>query len=174
MAATNFILTVYSKIMALLEAHAPVAGKLEIGNEVREDQSKLYPRARGAKLPNDFPQVYLTVGDTNGSILESTFAYEDVNFDPTNGGWEEGIVQSFEIKIVHEALNLSLNSIFEVEVLTALRKGGPRLGQTFVTGWTYTMRRQETTKGAAAGALRQITTITLPVQMQFDGSQLVI
>jgi len=173
MSATNFILDVYSKLFALLEAHTPIASALKVGNEVREDQNKRYPRTLGAKQPADFPRAYLTVGDTSGTIAESTFSYEDVGFDPTQGGWEEQIIQSYELKIVHEACDLAKNSLFEAEALTALRKGGPRLSKSYVIGWTYTARRQETAKGEASGVKRQITTIIIPVTMQFDGAQLI-
>lgn len=176
MASTNFIIDVYGSIMSLLEASSPVAAPLKPANEAREDQGRLAPRVLGAKKPADFPRVELRAGTTNGGWLatDQTFQTMDSTFDPSQGGWLENITQNFEIKIIHEACDLTKNSIFELEVLTALRKGGPHFGHPYVIGWTYTAQRQETNKGAAAGTLRQITTITIPVQMQFEGSELVI
>ncbi len=170
MAATNFILDIYTALWALLEAHTPVSSVLKIGNEVREDQNKLYPRTRGAKLVADFPRIYGKVGTTDGALSDETFASED----DAAFGWLEQIVQTYEFKIVHEACDLAKNSILELDVLTALRKGGQDLGFSYVTGWKYNVTRLETNKAEAAGQLRQITTIIIPVEITFEQAETVI
>lgn len=182
MPATNFILAVYQQILALLGANVRVAAALKAGNTVREDQGKFQPRdARGAKNAVDFPRVYLrqrgfelVAGSQSPDGEElGVFAEEATGFTPSTGDWEEKIGQPFDVKIVHDGLDLAAASAFELDVVEALRDGGTKLGLDYVIGWSYAAQSIETDRDAdAPGRMRRVTTITLTVQMHLHGSEL--
>jgi hypothetical protein len=177
MAATNYILTLYQRIFTLLENHAPTAASLKLGNEVREDQGRLNPRGSTAKAPADFPRVVLrhTGGTDTGFTEEPTFAAMESDIVTAGGTWIEKVTERFEIKAVYDDLSLNKSSIFELELKTAIRKGGPRLGIDYVTGWSTTTETVETdTDPDFPSRMRRVTKIILTVTCYFEGTELIV
>jgi hypothetical protein len=174
MSATNYLLALYQKIFALAEAHAPTAGKLKIANEVREDRGLRNPNPQRAKAPADFPRVVLRDKGVTDSVFneDATFSTQNDDFDPATDSWSEKITQTYEAKILHDGLNLTNASAFELELMTALRKGGPRLGLPYVTGWTTSSTTTETANDTDGPGLRRVTTLTIAVSMMFEGPEL--
>lgn len=177
MAAINFILEIYQAIWDLVEAHAPTAGKLKPANEVRFDQGKRQPpkMIMGARQDADFPSVKLEARSLVDQAFTSdpTFAVLNDTFEVADGSWQEPITQTFEAKITHNDFQQDKNWQFEAELMTAIRKGGPRLGLAYVVGWTIQIDRTEKNKEEAGGTLRPFTLIRITVQMLFEGSELI-
>jgi hypothetical protein len=176
MAAANYILAIYQKVFALLEAHAPTAAALKAGNEVREDRGKLNPRGTAAKQPADFPRIVLrhTGEEDTGFTEDPTFAAMESDIVTSGDGWREKVTLTYEVKAIHDSLNLTSASLFELEAKTAIRKGGPRFGLDYVVGWTTSSKSVETDQDQdAPGRMRRVTTITLSVTCEFEGSELI-
>lgn len=176
MAAVNFILAIYQQLWTLAEGHAPTRGKLKDGNEVREDQGRLNPRGARAKAPADFPRIILRhtgLTDT-GFIQEPTFANLESDILASGQGWQEQATVTYQAKVIHDDLRLDVGASFELELMTALRKGGPRLGIDYIVGWTTNLQTVETDADAdAPGRMRRVTTITITVTCLFEGSELI-
>lgn len=176
MAAVNFILAIYQQLWALVERHAPTRGKLKDGNEVREDQGRLNPRGTRAKAPADFPRIILRhtgIADT-GFTQDPTFASLESDIVTSGQGWQEQATVTYDAKIIHDDLRMDVGASFELELLTALRKGGPRLGIDCIVGWTTNSKTVETDADLdAPGRMRRVTTITITVTCLFEGSELI-
>lgn len=177
MAASNYILAVYQKIFTLLENHAPTAAALKIGNQIREDQGKLNPRGTIAKQPADFPRIILRhTGMTDSGFTEdATFAAMESDIVDSGDGWSEKVVLNYQAKVIHDSLDLNKASIFELEAMTALRKGGPRLGLDYIVAWTTNALTTEVDNDPdAPGRMRRVTTITINVTCAFEGTELTV
>jgi hypothetical protein len=176
MAALNFLIGPYARVFALLEAHTPTAGKLKVANEMRADVGKAYPEVLDAKKPADFPRVYLRRPRFDGAMFtgeETTaFAQENAAFNIATDPWEGRFTLTLDGKIVHKDSNDAVNSIFEAEFITALIKGGPKLGLVYVDSWTFNATTIETAKDEAGGTKRQVTTFTIPIKLIITGDEL--
>jgi hypothetical protein len=177
MAATNYILAIYRALWTLAEAHTPTAGKLRVGNEVRMDDGKLTPpKLRLNKQAADFPQVTLRyTGETDtGFEQDPTFSTLDPNVVTSGNSWNEQITLTYQAKVIHDDLRLDVGALFELELKTAIRKGGPTLGLDYVTGWTTNSQTVETDQDPdAMGHLRRVTTLTINVTCLFEGTELI-
>jgi len=177
MAATNYILAIYQALWNLANAHAPTEAALKLGNQVREDGTHINPRGTRAKAPADFPRAWLRhtgVSDT-GFTEDPTFAAMESDIVTAGDGWGEKIAVTYELKVIHADLVLTKASIFELELMTAIRKGGPRLGLDYVIGWTTNAQTTETaTDPDAPDVIRRVTVITITVNCWFEGSELIV
>lgn len=178
MAATDYLTAVYSKLRALLEGHAPYTSAVKIGNRIYMDGDKIDP-FKNAMQDSDFPQAALFMGDLTDSMfsLEQQYAYRGVTAQ--NAVWTEDLTPVYQLAITHPDLRMAPANLLTLEAMTAIRKGGPRLGLEYVqlvgpiraTRTIVTNERDE--GGNPTGRRRLRTDITIPVLIRLKGHQLI-
>lgn len=173
MSETDYTSAIYARLWALLEAHATFASLVKPGNRIKLDGSAADPFKQSLN-DGDLPQVVIGMGDAEDSLWTLTQQYAYSHLTPAaqlSGVSRE--VMNFTITHVGVDLRIGKANPITHAILTALRKGGPRLGLAYVQtcGPAHYGHRitasQVNEYGDAAGTKRLVVTITVPVAVQF-------
>jgi len=178
MAYTPIIATVHDRLILLLERHDPTRVVFKVANtSKRADTTRRGLQAKPAlKQTADWPQIELRLGRSwEEELLAETFGDEDGDED---GDRQIFMVQTFEIKVVHQAFNVAQNSGDVLQVAKAIRRGGRKLkdpdtpdsGLPYVFGWERVTR--EVTREIVGGDAREVTRIYWPIRMCVFESEL--
>lgn len=177
MAATQFITAVYDKIWDLLEAHTPFTDVVRIGNRLDWTAGKAVVKRYGlpGKAPGDYPEVSLELGDGGGDVWgESHYGMRNPATAAASIGGTEPMTLNYILTIVTDDKRITAEQLVFMEMMTALRKGGPRWGFSYVRRWGrgWSLARSFEASDETGQRLRPITRITIPVEFQFDVQQL--
>jgi hypothetical protein len=176
MAATDFAKLVYVQLWTLLEAHTGFTDRVKAGNRVKVTDGKLDPEKQ-LKQDADFPEAMLVHGGFTDGMLTGKTGYQTFAAGATTSAqsWIEMHTDVFRAVITHQDLRMDINSALVAEFLTALRKGGARLGLTYVWSWGPVVGTNEIVsdgEGPTKGTLRQVTRIEIPVTRRHHGEDL--
>ncbi len=181
MAATQFIVAVYDKIWDLLEAHAPFTDAVRVGNRLDwtlgRAVAKRYALAAG-KAPGDYPEFSLELGGGQDEWFgDGHYGMRSPATAPASIIWTEVLRQDYVINIITDEKRITSEQLVYLEAMTAIRKGGPRLGLAYVHhvgGKTTPVTTERTVEATdeTANAMRPVTRITIPVIMKFQGSEM--
>jgi hypothetical protein len=179
-ALTDYRTLVYQRIWALLNANPQIADVS--GNRIDLTQSSKEARQRspGQKMPSEFPRITVTNGRFTNSVFgaEPSFAHEDERV-MENGGWIVKRTCLYKITVESAVLTIGQIDTLEEAVQQAILAGGPMLGASdalpplpyVTTIGPMTAQDPKTTDRDkyGQGTMRQVTEISLPVGMTFDG-----
>lgn len=176
MAIPQRILAVYQRLWAIWEADNVEddgwANQVKLPNRIRFDlESKAPPRTHITQgKPQDFPATMLELGDfvdridTDGLTLGSERGL---------CGRDELVEQMFIATVASRALKIGEIDLLAVRMVSLIRDESPRLGLSKELGGfidsvgQITARVVRTKRGMAAGTLRHVTTIRIPVNLFF-------
>lgn len=173
MAATDFIGGVYAKLWTLLEAHGEFTSRVRAGNRIKLDGTATDPFKEFLK-DSDLPQVVIGLGSGSDSQYQLTAGYDDAYGATVSGLANVGnILQTYVITQITADLRIGVANPLTLEILTALRKGGPRLGLSYVKSWGPVTWDHIITSdrvneyGDAAGTKRLVVSFSVPVMFQY-------
>lgn len=175
MSATNYPKLVYSRIWTLLLAHTPFTTAFPDGKRTRFDGTERDPRHETIG-ENNLPHATLFPPSINIGGFTSTPNYgHKLNHDPlTANDWAEIWTLNFRLEVIHRTLEFSPGSLQLMEIATALRKGGPKLGLAYVRRWG------PLSAGAAVNSPPELYgesvwrhDLIIPVELFINGSDLV-
>jgi len=186
MAATDFITTLINRYWTLLEAHAPIvtegsAGYIAPRNRIKLTGTLKDPFKNGWN-DGDFPELTIGVPAFSDSLFTREQHYNHrPAYNPTTEPWTEDVQLDVSIEIIHPDMQYAAASARTLEVLTAIRKGGPALGITAfrvqqtgpIIGRNAVVSGRAGEYANAGGTRRLSTIITNPVLLRFKGSQLI-
>lgn len=179
MAAITATINVYNKLRTLLEEHAPFSGEVRVGNWIdwTQGQSVVKKYALPNKAPADYPEIELEVSDDEDTLATLTPHYGMRNpaVAATAVVWTEQIRQVYVLTITTEQKLVTQQQLLLDEGKTALRKGIPRLGFSYVHsfGPLITQRTMEQANERNE-RLYRVARITIPVVFQFNGADLLV
>lgn len=177
MAAQQFITAAYDAIWALLTAHTGFTSNVRAGNRLNwtTGQAEVKRFGLGSKAPSDYAEVSLELGgfiDT-GYSLTANYGMRNPAVPVSSLVWTEEYQQDFTLTIVTDAKRITVSQLVELETLTALRKGGPRLGLSTVAKWgPVTGERAFESTDDTGNIVRPVTRMTIPVLFRFNGQDL--
>jgi hypothetical protein len=170
MAALNYIQAIHDRIWAIVEGHAPTAGKFRLGNRLKLNKPTPDNKPK-SRQPADYPELIIRPTSGTDSAYDTPETFGELD---SSTGWESEITQTFEVKVTHDTLELDVEA--ELEFLTALRLAGRQLSLSgsplaYVVTWgPITSARSEE---VVANRDRVVTRFTFPVNMQFTYAQLI-
>jgi hypothetical protein len=182
MATNDYLTDLYGHLWTILLAHAPVADAVKPNNRIRFDQDRKNP-IKDNWRDADFPELVLETGEMEDTAftLAPTYAHGRTSFDPATQPWVEDLRPVYQLTVTHQNLDLAAAHLLELEILTALRRAGPKLGKSYVFQWgpARWSGRQITAARAsnvsnANGSLRFVNVLLLPVVIRLNGAQLII
>lgn len=180
MAATDFESVVYSKLKALLLAHAPWTALVLENNRVWMDVDVTDPLANRNWQDGDFPRSVLGVGSFGDTLFNLTpkYAYSP-SFNVATENWVERLTYTHILTLTHRDLRVVVNNKLRDETMTAIRKGGPRLGLARIVSFSMSGDRFITASalddaGNPSGTKRMVTRILLTTIVQLHGNELVV
>jgi hypothetical protein len=140
MPATNYDDLEYARLWELLEGHAPVAAAVKPGNRVKLTAGAIVPpkMLMDRKQTADYPELMLLPGDFEWPFFtDKTAGYPVYNSGAViaNQSWLELDTQSYNLTISHGDAKWTAAGLLLAEVKTAIRKGGPRLGLSWI--WRF-------------------------------------
>lgn len=175
MSAADYRGQTYAAIANGLEAWSPVSSVIR--TRVRFDDENLELPVATDLGDSDFPRWLLWPANFTDSMFRTTPAFGDnaPGYDPTQHGWLEQFTDNYMLTVVHASRNVVAIHQLEEDIATALRNLGPTLGLSFIQFvGKVTGRRVYGVTPQTGSAERFETTITIPVQMQFQGNQLFV
>lgn len=176
MAAQDFLTAIYDKIWALLEAHGPWTALVKPGNRTRFSGDKMNP-VKTNRMDADLIEATLwpAVIDEDSMFLATENYGHKVAFNVSTQSWRERITASFALELITPDLKIKTAHAVILESLTALRKGGPTLGLSYVRSWgPVTMdKRPAEQLEPISGTRRMVSMINIPVTMHWQGSSLI-
>jgi hypothetical protein len=179
-AATNYIQQTYDRIWDLLEAHAPFISLIRAGNRIDWTTGAINSQAfrtRGdpASLQRAKVELIPPEDGTDDAFTATPHYGHDADFAPATEAWIDNPVETYALRLTYPDRRLDLNSVVENEAKTALRKGGPKLGLSWVFRWgpLSTRRNWGFLPESGGGADTMQSVILIPVQRFHQGRDLV-
>lgn len=178
MAATDYVTQVHDRLWELLEAHSPFAIAFKPGNRIKVVAGKAFPFKPVHKGDTDVPEAMLVLGDFSDQTFTEASTYRNATALPAAAPSVALWTEEYRLVITHRDANFGLASQQIMEIRTALRKGGPRLGLGFVWNWgPLSGSRQIIAEavdeiGELAGTRRLVTTLRIPVTFRFHNGEL--
>lgn len=173
MAAINYPIIVYRLLWDALLAHEPFETRFKEGNRIRFDEGKRDP-LKDQLGPGDLPQCLVQITGVRDSLFTAYPRYGyNANFVPSSGQFKSQIDVIYEIELTTRGMDAMQANLDLMETLTALRKAGPTLGQTYIqtVGPGDSSQRETVTD---TGEIDTVIRLRLPIRMQIEGTQLVV
>lgn len=175
MAATNYPKLVYAKIWTLLLAHTPFTTTYREGNRIRFDGTARDPMKESLG-EGDLPQATLFPGTMQVGAFTDTphYAHKIAHNPLTANDWAETWLLNYRLELIHRTLEIGESTLQLMEVMTALRKGNPKMGLTYVRRWgPLTLSAPAFGAAAEYGEDVWVHNINIPVELFINGSSLV-
>jgi hypothetical protein len=87
--------------------------------------------------------------------------------------WDEQRTADFKVRIYYESPGFDRQDELEMELMTAIEKGGRNLGYSAISGWgPWRGRRNGMVAALTDEVARPVTEIVIPVRYEFTGSEL--
>jgi hypothetical protein len=170
-----------ARFWTLLEAHAAFTTIVTSARRIT-DTPEGWLRKLGLRSVGDFPHVHITMGDsfggtglpTSNTLPQTTFIEEPGGFgDDASDYWDEVRTADFKVRIYYENQGFDRQDELEMELMTAIEKGGRNLGYSAISGWgPWRGRRNGTAVVLTDEVARPVTEIVIPVSYQFTGAEL--
>ncbi len=175
MATLDYIQTVGARLWALIDAHTPTSSTyINAGNRIHWDGSKVSP-VKPNSQPADYPELLIEDGDFDDSLfnVDPTFGTNKAGYIAGDCDWTENISVDFTITITHRDPRIgTADRKLGMEVMTALRKGGPRLNDLAgVVGFSM-VGKAKRGRVSIGNVKRAQTKIIINVRLQFSGRDL--
>jgi hypothetical protein len=176
MAATDFVSAVYTKLWALLLARPAVTSAIAANNRIRLDASDLTYPYKNTISDADVPQLSLGIGDVTTEMFTTTPTYARA-YATTLGNmpFVEKMMQTYTLALLHRDVRSGDANALYMEVLSALRQGGPKLTDPAlkVLSWgpvaaTVSIVRTGGTGEGSDGTPRLFHAATIPVTFRLD------
>jgi hypothetical protein len=180
MSATDHWTTIYDRYWTLLEGHAPWAAIFKPGSRIKLSGNVSDP-IKPSIADADLPQATLFMGGDGADsmyTLTQNYAYT-TSFVPASGRWIEDLTVAYVLVLITRDLRLGVMNPALAETLTALRKGGPRLGLESVHAWGPVTWQHKITAAEVdandnpVGTKRMAYTLTIPTTLRFKGASLI-
>lgn len=167
--ATDYIGNVYSALWTLLEAHSGFTALVKPGNRIKLNGTSANPFKEQLK-DGDLPQVSIGLGTGSDTQYRTTAGYGDTYGATVSGLCNTGLLtQNFTITQITSDLRVGQANPLTHEILTALRKGGPKLGLSYIKEWgPVSWDHAITATDEARGTLRMVVTFSVPVVYQYS------
>lgn len=182
MAATQFIIGAYNKIVELLEAHEPFIGGVREMCLIDWTENRKINRKRqlaSSKAPADYAEIELgiTTGDDTGYTLTQHFGMKNPAALASSLVWTEQITQVYVLRITTEPKQLAVPQLLHLEAMTAMRKGNPKLGLSYVfmwgpVSWGFDPNWIDPMDTSNPPRPKHTTELTIPVTFHFNGQSL--
>jgi hypothetical protein len=181
MAAQQFIIGAYDKLIDLLEAHPAFIDSVKAMTLIDWTSQQRVGRQRalaGGKAPADYAEVELSLsnGEDTAYTLTQHFGMKNAATPAANIVWTERVTQAYLLRITTDAgTTITTPQLLHLEAMTAIRKGNPKLGLTYVQSWgpmSWVFDRFWLDPTMTDPKPRPTTEITIPVTFQFKGTDL--
>jgi hypothetical protein len=181
--AVDYKTLIYSRLWALIEAHAPLtdstsATYVKPGNRRKRTEALTQPKHK--IVPNEqgggYPAIDITLsGETLPLFSESgRYAYGALAFNPATNGVNVPQTLVYQMFVTHPDVRFGITNPLESEIEKALAKavGAPRLGLGYVKDWSIVKQRVEGVTERSGGSERAETQYTVTVNVVVNSSDM--
>lgn len=171
--ALDWKTTLYDQIWALLEANATFTTSVKSGCRIKADDPDVM-RQISQSMPSDFPQLKIELKRAKEAQgTPRTFGMNSTSYSPSTCDYPVPISQDVLFTITYDALRQASDTPIEATIKSVLYAKFPKLGLSFVNGFTINEERDLTSKAPeTAKTLRRIVKMTVTVTGHIKASQL--